>query len=228
MRRHKQTGGTCWFHSALNGLIMSPLGRRVLKKRLRFVTYGMRLTNIGGISIFSPNACPAKIARSSLFWDYIRHRLEKSRIPSHYVNRNVIISSGLRNNKVDGGTIADMYRLYDKLFPGDYKSSFIGKSTPTFVFKFGNNFPRTVIHNGMTYVLSHAHLFLKGPVKSHFVSGFINRNGNPIMYDSAKNQFHRNLKWNNSIDNSKILERFVKYTSLKKIGVYILQSSSGT
>lgn len=230
MRGHKQRGGTCWFHSALNGLIMSPLGRRVLKMHLRFVNRGMRLTNIGGRSIFSPNsACPAKTARSALFWDYIRHRLERSRVPSHYVNKNVITSSGLRNsNQVSGGTVMDMYRLYDKLFPGDYKTSFIGKTTPTFVFKFGNVFPYTVIHHGVTYLLSHAHLSLIGPVKSHFVTGFINRNGNPVIYDSAKNKFHRNLRWNTSIDNSKTLERFVKYTTYKKIGVYIRQSSSGT
>jgi hypothetical protein len=122
---------------------------------------------------------------------------------------------------VRGGTLVDMYRLYDKLFPGDYKISFMRPGTPTFVFKFGDDFPRTVFHNGKEYVLSHAHLSLIGTSGSHFVTGFMNRSGNPVIYDSASDKFHRNVRWNKSSDNPQTLEKFKKYTKYKKVGVYV-------
>lgn len=216
VKRHKQKGGTCWFHAIINGLLMSPIARKVVLNKLRFVSHGERLTNIQGKSIFSPSSsCPTKTARSALFWDYIRERLRGGRIPMNTQNRDVIISSGLRNNSVRGGKFIDMYALYKKLFPGDYKISFIGKETPTFVFKHGKTFDRVVIHHDKKYVLSHSYITLTGPESVHIVAGFINKNGIPIMYNSARNSFHP-LNWDLPFN------KFGKYTKdVHKVAVYV-------
>ena len=213
VKRHKQKGGTCWFHAIINGLLMSPIARKVLIHKLKFVSHGERLTNIQGRSIFG-NSCPTKQARSALFWDYIRERLRGGRVPMNVQNRNIIISSGLRNNSVRGGKFMDMYALYKKLFPGDYKISFIGPQTPTFVFKHGKTFDRTVIHRGVKYVLSHSYITLTGPNSVHIVAGFI-KNGMPMIYNSAKNSFHA-LNWDLPFD------KFGKYTKdVHKVAVYV-------
>ena len=214
VKRHKQKGGTCWFHGIVNGLLMSPIARKILIHRLKFVSHGERLTNIKGKSIFSQIACPAKHARSAVFWDYIRERLRGGRVPMNVQNRNIILSSGLRNNSVKGGSFTDMYNLYKKLFPGDYKISFIGKETPTFVFKHGKKFDRVIIHHDVKYILSHAYITLIGPTSAHIVAGFI-KHGVPMIYNSAKNSFHA-LNWDLPFD------KFGKYTKdVHKVAVYV-------
>jgi len=213
---------------------MSPIARRVLKERLRFVNRGERFTNIRGMSIFSnSNTCPSRTAKDSLFWDYIRQRLEGGRMRMNTNNRNLIMSSGLRNSSqqlkrkfnrtptrqnVRGGNFTDMYNLYKKLFPGDYKVSFIGSSTPTFIFKTGTVFNPVEIHHGALYMLSHAYITMSGPESTHIVAGFMNRNGNPRIYDSAPDKFY-NLNWS-----SRQFSQFGKYThGIHKIAVYVRQ-----
>lgn len=192
VKGHKQKGGTCWFHAIINGLLMSPLARKVLMNKLRYISHGERLTNIQGRSIFNNSSCPSiKHAKISLFWDYIRNRLRGGRVPiTNINNRNIILSTGLRNNTVRGGRFTDMYALYKKLFPGDYKISFIGSGTPTFVFKIGQKFDRFVFHHGSVYALSHSYI----TASHHIVAGFINKNGVPKIYNSAKNSYY-SMNW---------------------------------
>lgn len=219
VKGHKQTGGTCWFHAAINGLLYSPVALKVLKNRLRFVSRGERLTNIGGRSIFSPNSasvCPSKKASDAFFWDYIRERLNGGRRRMNVSNRNVIMSSGLRkNSNVRGGNFMDMYILYRKLFPGDSKVSFIGPATPVFVFKHGKRFDRVVIHRGAEYTLSHAYITMTGPRSVHIVTGFIDKNGTPKIYDSATDKFY-------IFDWDLPFTQFGKYTNdIHKVAVYV-------
>lgn len=214
-RRHKQKGGTCWFHAAINGLLMSPIARRVLKNRLRFVNRGERLTNVGGRSIFSPFACPSKQASDALFWDYIRERLKGGRRRMNVSNRNVVVSSGLRKSNVRGGNFVDMYNLYKKLFPGESKVSFIGSGTPLFVFKHGKRFDRVIIHRGIEYTLSHAYITMTGSKSTHIISGFIDARGTPKIYDSASDTFYT-LDWDVPFT------QFGKYTNdIHKVAVYV-------
>ncbi len=167
---HRQTGGTCWFHAALNGILMSPIARRVLQVRN------------------SP----------SIFWNYIRTRLARGNVRS-VSNRNVIQSIGLRspNACVRGGTLVDLYRMYDVLFPGDYKISFRGSGTPTFVLFNGRDFVRSRIFNGRMYKLSHAYILMSNPEtgKKHAIAGFIDRNDVPKIYDSATNRMYSDEDW---------------------------------
>lgn len=203
VKGHKQEGGTCWFHAIINGLLMSPLARKIVLDKLRFISHGERLTNVQGRSIFNNSSCPSvKYSKVSLFWDYIRNRLRGGRVPvTNIRNRNIILSTGLRNNSVRGGRFTDMYALYKKLFPGEYKISFIGPNTPTFVFKTGKKFDRVVLHHGSVYALSHSYITLPGRVSHHIVAGFINKNGNTRVYDSAKNSYH-SMNWDLNTDKS--------------------------
>jgi hypothetical protein len=208
---------------------MSPIARRVLKNRLRFVNRGLRITNVGGRSIFSPYVCPSKKASDDFFWDYIRQRLEGGRRRMNVSNRNVILSSGIRKigtpsplnrtvrNTVRGGNFTDMYNLYKKLFPGDYKVSFIGAGTPMFVFKHGKRFERVVIHHGVEYILSHAYITMTGSKSVHIIAGFIDSRGKSKIYDSASDKFY-------TFDWDVPFTQFGKYTSgIHKVAVYVMR-----
>lgn len=167
---HRQTGGTCWFHAALNGILMSPLARRFLRVN----------------------------RNSSVFWNYIRTRLSRGNVRS-VTNRNVIQSIGLRSPGacVRGGTLVDLYRIYDALFPGDYRISFRGSSTPTFILFNGQDLVRSRVFNGHMYQLSHAYILMRNPVtqKNHAIAGFIDRNGVPKIYDSASDRVYSEEDW---------------------------------
>jgi hypothetical protein len=192
---HRQTGGTCWFHAALNGLLMSPLARRIVRERI-------------------PNSSP------SVFWNYVRTRLSRGNVRS-VTNRSVIQSVGLRsvNQCERGGTIFDLYRLYEILFPGDYKIAFRGNGTPTFVITHRANLVPTKRFNGHTYKLSHAYIMMRNPVSrvNHGVAGFIDREGRPKIYDSATDRVYSDEDWT--------LESFSqhrRYTQvLFKCGIYV-------
>lgn len=214
IKGHKQKGGTCWFHAIINGLLMSPLARKVILDRLRFINHGERFTDIKGKSIFDNPACPSvKHAKISIFWDYIRNRLRGGRVPiTDIKNKNIIFSTGLRknNSSIKGGSFTDMYTLYGKLFPGDYKISFVKSNTPTFVFKLGDKFERVVVHHGAVYALSHCYITVQGKTTTHGVAGFINKNGNPKIYNSAKNTYS-SLNW----------DLPTKGTTIRKVAVYV-------
>lgn len=193
-RGHRQTGGTCWFHAVLNGLIMSPIARRILRERR---------------------------SDNSIFWNYIRSRLNRGNVRS-MSNRNVIESAGLRNRNacVRGGTLIDLYRMYDTLFPGDYKIGFRGgSSTPTFVLLNGSEFGPRRMFNGHEYRLSHAYILMHNPItrKNHAVAGFM-ENGNPKIYDSATNRYYSDEDWT-SRNFSTHRSRYTRV--VYKVGIYV-------
>lgn len=192
---HRQSGGTCWCHAALNGLLMSPLARRVLRER---------------IQLHSP----------SLFWNYIQTRLSRGNVRS-VTNRNVIQSAGLRspNACVRGGNLSDLYRMYDTVFQGDYKISFRGSSTPKFILLKSNDFFQNRIFNRYVYKLSHAYILLKNTTtgRNHAVAGFIDREGRPKIYDSATDRMYSE-DWTTS---SFVSHRSMYTTVVYKCGIYV-------
>lgn len=217
---HKQKGGTCWFHAALNGLLMSWKSRRILEQSMQIVN-----TNIGGRSIFNDgNTCLPKRASSQLFWNYIAHRLgsRKGNVNARYVNANIIRNIGLRRKRfpdvlgivprftntkrsyvrrlmssrhgVFGGVFSDMINLYDKLFHGDFSMKSENKQT-SFVIEKGRNFDKMIFHAGKRYELSHSYLQISGPFEGHVMAGYLSRVGNYNVFDSGQNIIYNKLPW---------------------------------
>lgn len=203
VRSGPQQGGTCWFHSIINGLLMSPRPRRLLRR----MTASVPSVN------FSGNACPTKSAGREWFLKYIKHRLEMNG-PVHetFKNRNVILSSGLRGigrpsekrysfvsalnlltGGRTGGTPGDLVWFYNSMFPGQFTNR-NGSSTPLFVMKkFGRYtkrgnpaVPHELKRNGRDYELSHAFIsFRVGLTGGHAVAGYKTARGAFKAYDSA-------------------------------------------
>ena len=228
---HRQTGGTCWFHGAINGLLMSWKSRRMLEQSIQLVN-----TNIGCRSIFNDgNTCLSRRAPRQLFWSYIAHRLgsRKGNVNARYVNANVIRNLGIRrkrftnilgmvprftNTKISyarrfmsslhsvyGGKFADMINIYDKLFPGDF--SMKSENRPTsFVIQKGNNFDKVMFHVGKRYELSHCYIQVAGYLKGHVMAGYLSRIGNYNVYDSGQNVIYNKLPWFDKSSDPYIIE----------------------
>ena len=203
VRTRPQQGGTCWFHAIINGLLMSPRPRRLL----RTMVAGVAPMNLAG------EVCPPRRAKREWFLKYIKHRLETNG-PVHnaFRNENVIRSTGLRGlgrpstarysfesvaNKVTpgifGGSLGDLVWFYNQMFPGQFTSR-DGASTPLFVMKkFGSHsghgnpaVPHELMRNGVRYELTHAWMsYRTGLVSGHAIAGYKTPGGEYRAYDSA-------------------------------------------
>lgn len=203
VRMRKQQGGTCWFHAIINGLLMSPRPRRLL----RTMVAGVSPMNLSG------EVCPPRRAKREWFLKYIKHRLETTG-PVHnaFRNESVIRSTGLRGlgrpttarysissiaNRVApgvfGGSLGDLVWFYNHMFPGQFTNR-DGKSTPLFVMKkFGSLLghanpavPHELMRNGVRYELTHGWMnYLTGLVSGHAITGYKTPGGEYRAYDSA-------------------------------------------
>lgn len=183
IRHRRQEGGTCWFHSIVNGLLLSHRPRSILKIMSERVPtepgYNFRL-------------CPMRNAPNILFWKYIKHRLEGyGGVNSAYKNINVIKSvirrsvrqiaktqgvvtaSQMYFHRTEGGIKQDVYNFYKKMFPKnlfilrDYKNGPIPHTAPG------------------GYTLTHADISIYPEEGAHAMAGYLTRNGNYKIYDSA-------------------------------------------
>jgi hypothetical protein len=197
VRTRRQQGGTCWFHAIINGLLMSPRPRRLLK----------RMTANVPSSAVNSNACPSRRTSREWFLRYIKHRLEgPGTVNSVFRNANVIRSAGLRGlgsprsaryslmsvanslrgGNASGGSVGDMAWFYKKMFPG-----------PMFAFQkfggFGSHFgrsnpsvPHFITKNGLKYELTHALIsFWVKPLSGHAITGYKTARGDFVAYDSG-------------------------------------------
>lgn len=191
VRTREQQGGTCWFHAIINGLLMSPRPRRLLKEMV---------ANVPGT--VNSNVCPSKKASREWFLRYIKHRLEgPGTVNNIFRNADVIRSSGLRGpgrysalafmNKLTGsqghvGNEGDLMWFYKKMFP---RSIFLIKKFGGFSGHFGRSnpsVPHFITKDGLNYELTHAwiHFWVK-PVFGHIITGYKTAQGNFVAYDSA-------------------------------------------
>jgi hypothetical protein len=198
IRYRMQQGGTCWFHSIVNALLMSQRPRAILKRMSENVPDDNRRRNF--------NLCPMRSAPSLLFWRYIKHRLEGfGGVSSAFKNTNVIKSSGVRGfdhrvriflreglrramarDNFEGGTKHDLFNFYRKMFP---RGLFIIKE-----YKGEAPIPHTLAGG---YTLTHADitawirpLALKANtiIYGHTIAGYITPTGKYKMYDSASDK----------------------------------------
>jgi hypothetical protein len=223
IKSRQQQGGTCWFHGIINGLLMSPQPRQVLRTMVAQMNLGPDDVNT--------MACPARTASATWFWKYIRHRLSSGGVVSPvFKNKNVIRSVGLRQKTVrpgglvprfsntvstwrgrimasrsgvTGGTQEDFVHMYQKLFPGNFTTN-SGTSTPLFVLRqFGSlaskvnpYVPHTMDRNGVRYDLSHAWImFNVRPFLGHVVTGYKTKYGTFRTYDSGTHTVYPNYDW---------------------------------
>lgn len=229
-----QQGGTCWFHAIINGLLLSWKSRKIL---------------LAKSAKFSPaTACPVRSARSGIFWSYIRDRLADKNTNA-YKNVRVIKNLGARSrivnpfgfvprigdtkntymkrasmsrSSITGGSIHDLYNIYEKLFKDE-----------EFIIKKGTSLKKTLTHKGKIYELSHAYISLSGPSKrvvlyGHAIAGFISPEGTYDVYDSNSTEVYKDLHWNTKeFDDwytkwySDTLPVFLKIVKCEKWGIYI-------
>lgn len=196
VRTRVQQGGTCWFHAIINGLLMSPRPRRLLKRMTANVP-----------STVNSSVCPSKRASHEWFLKYIKHRLEgPGNVSSVFRNVNVIRSVGLRGlgspkttrysllsvtnkftgGKAAGGSVSDMAWFYKKMFP---RNIFAFKKFGGFTSHFGRSnpsVPHFLMKNGRNYELTHALIsFWVKPLGGHAITGYKTSRGNFVAYDSG-------------------------------------------
>lgn len=196
IRYRRQQGDTCWFHSMVNGLLMSPRPRAILKQMSENVPDDNRRRNF--------NLCPMRSAPPLLFWRYIKHRLERyGGVNTAFKNVNVIKSANFRGferrvriflkkglraamarDNYDAGTKHDMFNFYRKMFP---RGLFILKE-----YDGDTPIPHTLPGG---YTLTHADISLwEAPsnassiIYGHAIAGYITPTGKFKMYDSASDK----------------------------------------
>lgn len=209
VRTRAQQGGTCWFHSIVNGLLMSPRPRQLLKQMTAHVS----------ASSVNKTVCPSKHASREWFLRYIKHRLEgPGTVNNVFKNVNVIRSAGLRGlgsprstrysiasvynsvaggGRANGGTVGDFKWFYQKMFPGsifvikkfkNIAGQYIGRSNP--------EVPHFLTKNGQNYELTHAFIsFWVRPVSGHVITGYKTASGKFEAFDSAFNQKVPDYDW---------------------------------
>ena len=196
VRTRVQQGGTCWFHAIINGLLMSPRPRRLLKEMV---------ANVPGT--VNSNVCPSKKASREWFLRYIKHRLEgPGTVNNVFRNVNVIrsvglrglgspksarysllsITNSLRGGNASGGSEGDMAWFYKKMFP---RSLFVFKRFGGFGRHFDRSnpsVPHFINKNGLNYELTHALIsFWVKPIGGHAITGYKTAHGDFVAYDSG-------------------------------------------
>lgn len=221
IKTRRQQGNTCWFHSIINGLLLSPRPRALMKKLV---------ADVPEIRV-SDTICPSKKAGRQWFLGYIKHRLQGfGPVHSVFKNRNVIRASGLRGfstqsrtaqmsvtsiMNIELGSIRDLVWFYNTFFPGEFTNR-NGTSTPLFVMKhYGKVFgtanpevPHVLIRNGLQYELTHAYLsFWTKPLpEGHSVTGYKSRNGSYYIYDSELSGQTIYIDWTKKADVTPLAE----------------------
>jgi hypothetical protein len=92
-----QIGGTCWFHSILNGWLLSGRGRLIMKRMLNAYKQTANYKRYASI-----NSCPMRGKLPlNYFWHYVDHMLKpaSSRLNLNFHNARIIQNIGLRNIK---------------------------------------------------------------------------------------------------------------------------------
>ena len=177
-----QKGGTCWFHTLLNGWLLSDIGRQVLTNRVRFTNPNPELDNI----------CPVRSKIPSYFWNYIKFELSAPkdhiwanvRLQNKYHESNLIRSLNLRKGgNVSGGTYRDIEPFMNFIAPGNWSKK---PRLDICILHYGRGFKE--IRPPIGYRPSHAYIALTSSNPEtmghgHAITGYV-RNGEYKIADS--------------------------------------------
>lgn len=189
-----QVGGTCWFQAILNGWILSPLGRAVMRVKLEQFKMSNEMKKFTNIQ-----ACPMRGKMPVYFWSYVEYMLDT--VEKGVTNKkfdavvqrglqfkhaNLIRNVGLRRNEhmVSGGSMSDTEKFMDYLFPGVWSSD-LKKAKSVFYKKINN--PKSPIERKIgKFELSHAYIAADGNTSmGHAITGYYCPAQNAfLIYDS--------------------------------------------
>lgn len=227
----------CWFHSILNGFLLSWRARELIKERLELYKRTNLANFMRGVGA-SGNACPARgRLNSGVFWAYLDERLRtRARNFNTTVNHNVLISNlGLRlstngKNRYNSGNPADLNIFIMNLWPAfatpespilslTYKPLF-GQGVPALLRLSNGNpeFNSTLKNQGRgLYRVSHAYISTSWPGQKpgeklgHAICGYVTRTGKQMIYDSNDDKsFQCNWRTNWRCVREHIFRRYMK------------------
>ena len=189
-----QVGGTCWFQAILNGWILSPLGRAVMRIKLEQFKMSNEMKKFTNIQ-----ACPMRGKMPVYFWSYVEYMLDtvekgvtNKKFDSvvqrglQFKHANLIRNVGLRNNThiVGGGWDTDAEKFMDYLFPGVWSPDL--KKAKSVFYKKVSNPTAPIAHKIGKFELSHAYIASwPGSGMGHAITGYYCPAQNAfLMYDS--------------------------------------------
>lgn len=218
-----QEGGTCWFHSIINGWLLSYIGREVLKARTLFTEPNPELDNF----------CPVRSKLPSYFWKYIKFELTAPkdhiwanvRLQLKYHERNLIHATGLRKipDTPNGGWVRDVLTFMDFIVPGNWSKN-PGKDVC--IMYYGAS--RKEIHAPPPgYRVSHAYIELSSSnpnIKSgHAITGYVTKDGKYKIVDS-NNVRPVSCDWFHGVRELEIYASLREYTVTTKEGFYVTRT----
>ena len=186
-----QEGRTCWFHSLLNGFLLSKYGRRYLHSIVGVGPFNSK-------NVASKDSCPIeKVVSITNIKPFIRLYMQQGVISNHFkffVNNSVTKNSG--------------YKLKSelKIFPGIH----------TVTYKKGQ-----VLPDPTKYILSHAYITVSfhSSDLAHAISGIINSKDEYFLYDSHGQYKQISDAWytENGIREIKKFFRYDKKDDIKSV-----------
>ena len=192
LARKKQGGKTCWFHAALNGFLLSSVGRQ-------FLRYILDTENVKEIT---KDICPMKsLDNRKLALQLIKGYLNEG-ISTSKENVNTFVKYNKNMNK--GGTVNDQAKLYNTLFY-KYKSfikvGYLSNNNKKYKTSFEFNGPTNIINkknlkNNNNYILSHSIITVQSNTYGHDMCGYKNIKGEYVIFDSGTGK-DVDIDWSN-------------------------------
>ena len=170
-----QEGGTCWFHAAMNGFLLSIYGRTFLKNVILNASRRELAEKYKKNRNINQNACPSPQAGRAVLLRFIQTYLTKGIIN---LNKNKLIAFTGNNTKNmnSGGLSTNQYRIHDRVFTPDERENLVVGPL-----KFGP----IDIEKKEGFTLSHCYIGLRYENGgAHAIAGGIDRNNNFFVYDS--------------------------------------------
>ena len=194
----KQEGSTCWFHSIMNGFLLSTIGRRFLKKI------------INGPSA-SLNSCPTKSASKVQLLSHLARYLREGVSDS---DNN--ISMFFPFKKGIGGTKKDYISLCLKLFP-DYIDNKILFNDDS------GNYTQDLPFDLQRYkdgaIISHSYI---SSIGEHAITGARDEKGF-FVFDSNFTEPIR-INWTTEAGQKQLIKHFETYYEIKKVKLNIVST----
>ena len=195
-----QQGNTCWFHSIVNGFILSSIGRKFIEGYMSLHIAHRPVRTSRTLRPNNKSVCPRTFNRD-FFWSYISNRL-KSKVVSPNTNvfrtaaaiKSVVSSAPRMLNVTSKGTsIRREDEIYRGLFGNLYAELYWTPQGPRNDIKIARinfNNKDSIPNKFGNLVLSHCFIILWTPPQpdSHAIAGYL-CDGKPFIFDSLSGYY---------------------------------------